>query len=105
MARRRRTQDAVDVTSLNGAARQIEFLRMKGKDTPEACTRCIESWLDSGDYMKSNEEIMRDINSLKIVVNGREDAEKTVAARRMLFEKKLADYGRYEFIDGKVRKV
>ncbi len=105
MARRRRTQEAVDETLLNGAARQIEFLRMKGKDTPEACTRCIESWLDSDIYRKSNDDIMRDINSLKIVIGGREDAKKTVAARRMLFEKTLAKEGGYEFMEGKVRKV
>ncbi len=103
---RRKEKPVIVREDLDGAFRQIEFLSSKGKGSQEACARCIEAWLDFSLYKRSPENIMKDINSLKITGNGgSEDRKKTLAARKELFEKTLGDNPKYEFCGGEVRKA
>ncbi len=105
---RRKRKIVITKDDLNGATNEIEFLNTRGRNFDIKTTRCIESWLGFSLYRRNPNEALKEINSLKIRGgNGKVDKEKTIAARKKMFEKTFGNSPLYEFCEktGEARKT
>ena len=81
-----------------GALRQVSITSTKMHSSITVFKRCAGVRLSI--YKKGTEDIMRDINSLKIFGNdGREDRAMTVEMRKKMFEKTFGDSKAFGFCE------
>jgi len=82
-----------------GALRQIEASDTRVHSVIATHSRCVAEW---SRFRKAPEELLKDINSIKVLDNGKEDKTKTLEARKQAFERTYGTNSRkYHFSEEK----